>query len=354
MSEAKRTGLPRALIGTGVALGAAAVGIAAERYLVRRARGAADPDAGEALAERPGVQHRLTSFDGTGLCVNVIGPERAPTLVFVHGFSLDMTAWHFQWKHFSKGFRCVLYDQRGHGRSDEGAGDDYSLEALTHDLEAVLEAFAPSPPVVLVGHSMGGMGVLSLAAQYPAEFGDRIRGVVLANTAASDVMREVLGGLAARVGRFLIPVPRRLMDGSNLAFRLRDRALNRSPDLAFLATRITNFGPHAPPSAVDHVARIAGQAPVGVWSDLIRSMVEIDLVHALEHITVPTLLLAGDLDRLTPPSSVLAIKRRLPDARMVVFAEAGHCAMLERHDQFNEVVEGFLGEVLTTRARKQG
>jgi pimeloyl-ACP methyl ester carboxylesterase len=339
-------------MGTGVALGAAAVGIAAERYMVRRARAVPDADRSERLDERPGTEHRLTSFDGTELSVNVVGPARAPAVVFIHGFSLDMTVWHYQWKHFSKDYRCILFDVRGHGRSAPATGGDYSLEALGHDLEAVLDAFAPRGPVVLIGHSMGGMSVISLADLYPNEFGKRIRAVVLANTAAADIVKEALGGLGARVGRFLIPAPRRLLNGSNLAFRLRNGALNRSPDLAFLAARITNFGPKAPPSAVDHVARIAGRAPVEVWTDIVRSLAEMDLSHALEHVAVPALILVGDVDRLTPPSSALAMKRRLPDARMVVFQEAGHCAMLERHEQFNEVIEGFLGQVLAPKKQR--
>jgi pimeloyl-ACP methyl ester carboxylesterase len=339
-------------VGTGIAVGAAAVGVAAERYMVRRARSVPDPDRSEALAERPGTEHRLTSFDGTELAVNVVGPARAPALVFIHGFSLDMTVWHHQWKHFSKDYRCVLYDVRGHGRSAPGVGGDYSLEAMGHDLEAVLDAFAPGGRVALIGHSMGGMSIISLAGLYAGQFGKRVRAVVLANTAAADLVKEVLGGLGARVGRFLIPAPRRLLDGSNLAFRLRNGALNRSPDLAFLAARITNFGPKAPPSAIDHVATIAGQAPVEVWTDVVRSMAEMDLTHALEHIAVPCLVLVGDVDRITPPSSALAMKRRLPDARMVVLQEAGHCAMLERHEQFNEVIQDFLGQVLASKKQR--
>jgi pimeloyl-ACP methyl ester carboxylesterase len=339
-------------LGTGIAVGAAAVGIAAERYMVRRARAVADPDRGEGFDERPGEEQRLTSFDGTELSVNVVGPDRGPTLVFVHGFSLDMTVWHYQWKHFSRDYRCVLYDVRGHGRSMPATGGDYSVEALGHDLKAVLDAFAPSGPVALIGHSMGGMSVISLADLYAPEFGGRVQAVVLANTAAADVVKEVLGGLGARVGRFLIPVPRGLLNGSNLAFRLRDGALNRSPNLAFLAARLTNFGPKPPPSVVDHVATIAGQAPVEVWTDLIRSLAEMDLTHVLENINVPTLVLVGDVDRITPPASALAMKRRLPDARMVVLKEAGHCAMLERHEQFNEVLGGFLAEALTPKKQR--
>jgi len=73
---------------------------------------------------------------------------------------------------------------------------------------------------------------------------------------------------------------------------------------------------------------------------------DMDLGHALEHITVPTFIVAGDVDRLTPPATAAAMKERLPDPRLVVLEGAGHCAMLERHADFNRLLEGFLREVL--------
>ncbi len=349
-----RPTLRKALIGAGIALGAAAVGVAAERYAVRRARSRPDPERGESLAERPGSEQRVTSFDGTELTVNVIGPEGAPTLVFAHGITLDMTAWHFQWRDLSDEYRCVLYDQRGHGRSAKAANGDYSLEALGRDLKAVLDATGTEAPVVFVGHSMGGMSIVSFAELFPEEFGTRLKAVILANTAASDVVKEVLGGMAARVGKFLLPTPKRFLSKPERAFWLRSGALGLSPDIAFLVVRLTNFGSQASPSVVDHVASIAGQAPAEVWTDLIVSVAEINLAHALEHITVPTLVLAGDVDRLIPPATSLALKRKLPQGKMVVLRDAGHCAMLERHDLFNRAVRDFLRETLSSASAVEG
>jgi 2-hydroxy-6-oxonona-2,4-dienedioate hydrolase len=82
-----------------------------------------------------------------------------------------------------------------------------------------------------------------------------------------------------------------------------------------------------------------------MWGDLITSMFDMDLGDALESIKVPALVVVGDVDRLTPPTSAVALKRRLPDARMVLFRDVGHCAMLEHATEFNRVVEEFLAEV---------
>jgi pimeloyl-ACP methyl ester carboxylesterase len=298
------------------------------------------------MSERPGVERRVRSFDGTGLAVAAIGPEDAPAVAFIHGFSIDMTGWYFQWKAFSEEYRCVLFDQRGHGRSDPGAEHDYTLQALGRDVRAVLDAEVPEGPVVLVGHSMGGMALMSFAEQYPEEFGERVRGVVLANTAASEVAREALAGLGARLGAMLAAGTTRLASNPRRVARIRARAFGGESNLAWAIGRLTNFGPHASPAIVEHVVRLAAQTEPEVWSDVFVSLLQLDLRQALEHIRVPALVLCGDVDRLTPTATGLAIKRALPDARMVVFKGAGHCAMLERHEQWNDVVAGFLDEVL--------
>ena len=336
----------KALIAAGATVAAAALGVVGERYLVRQARSRPDPERDEPLEERPGEERRIRSFDGTELAMNVLGPDGAPVLVMVHGFSADLTLWHYQWKHFSTNYRCVLLDQRGHGRSGPGTGGDYSLEALGKDLKAVLDELAPRGPVVLMGHSMGGMAVMSFAEAFPEEFGTRVKAVVLANTAAAELIKAAAGNLGAQMGKLVTAAAVRLARDPRRVYRIRARALAGQGDLAFTVARLTNFGPKPPPSLVEHVARVSARAPVEVWTDLLGSLVEMDLSHALAHITVPALVLVGDVDRLTPPASALTIKRMLPDGRMAVFKGSGHCTMLERHAQFNRVVEGFLEEAL--------
>lgn len=342
-----RRGVRRLLLGTAGGLAGVAAAAGATAFLLHRARGAPDPLRGERLDERPGTEHRVVSFDGTELAVNVTGPSSGPTLVFAHGFSLDMTAWHFQWKAFRERHRCVLYDHRGHGLSGPAAGGDYSLDALGRDLRAVLDEVVPDGPAIVLGHSLGGMALMSLAALHPEEFGNRVRGVVLVNTTAGDVLRSALGAAGARLGTALLPGAQRVAGNPDRLYRVRSAAIGRGSGLAFLAARVTNFGSDVSPSVVEHVVRTAARAPAEVWTDLFAGLLELDLRHALEHIAVPALVLAGDVDRLTPPASSVALKRALPDARMVLFRGAGHCTMLERPDQFNEVVEGFVEEVLS-------
>ena len=343
----------RALVAAAAGLGGAVLGAVAGRQAIRRSRARWGAERDEPMSERPGLERGVGSFDGTQLSVNAVGPEAAPTVLFAHGFSLDMTGWYFQWRRFSERYRCVLYDQRGHGRSGAPVEGDFSVQALGRDLKAVLDAEVPDGPAVLIGHSVGGIAIMSLAEQFPDVFGTRVSAVVLTNTAAGEVLKEALAGLGVRLGAILAGGAARIAGNPRAVARIRGRAFSGESNLAYVIGRLTNFGADASPALVEHVVGIAARTPPEVWSDVLVSLVEMDLRHALEHIRVPALVLAGDVDRLTPPAGALAIKRALPDARMVVFRASGHCTMLERHEQWNDVVLAFVEEVFsrTSRAR---
>ena len=217
----------------------------------------------------------------------------------------------------------MLIDLRAHGASGRPTSGDYSLRAMGRDLRAVLDATAPQGPAVLVGHSMGGMAVLAFAELFPEEIGGRVGGVVLVDTAASDVFREVFGSLGARVGWGLRRLGTRYRSRIDSAERLQRAVRRFGADLSFLVSRATNFGPDASPSQI-------------------------------EHVTVPALVVVGDRDLITPKASAQALRAALPDARAVVITRAGHLSMMEQHGRFNEVLERFLGEVLPAGRRRRG
>jgi pimeloyl-ACP methyl ester carboxylesterase len=340
-------------IGVGAAAVAAAGAVAAERVAVRKLRGRPDPDAGEDLNELPDELREVESFDGTRLHVRIAGDADGPTLVFLHGVTLDMTTWHYQWKHFSGRFRCVLVDHRGHGRSSAPPTGDYSLEALGKDLKAVLDEVVPEGPAIVIGHSMGGMALLSFARQFPEEFGTRIVGAVFADTAASDVLREAFGDVGVRIGEAIRRVGERYARRMDAAERLQQRVRSMGADLAFLAAWVTNFGPEAAPSHVDHVARISADTSVEAWVHAWGDLLRLDLQHALEHVRVPSLVIVGDRDLITPKVSAQALRAALPDARAVVITRAGHISMLERHEVFNEVLDGYLDQMLAVETSRR-
>lgn len=342
MSTARRVGVGALAVAAGVA-GAVLAG----RASVRRHRSRSDPESKQPFWTLPEEDlGPIRSFDGTDLAVRAAGPADAPAIVFSHGITLDMSTWYYQWRHLSDRYRCVLFDHRAHGRSANPLSGDYSLEAIGRDLRAVLDQAVGKGPVVLVGHSMGGMGILSFADRYPGEFEDRVRGVVLADTAASDVLRELLGTLGASLERRLRPLTDRVLFDPGRAERIQWAMDRWGRDLAFLIARTTNFGPDASAAQIDYLTRISAGARIEVWTQMLRGLMELDLRRALEAIRVPALVVVGDRDALTPKTSARAMREVLPDGRAYVITRAGHVAMMEQHEIFNDLLDRFLSEIM--------
>ena len=330
-----------ALVTAGLAAGALAGGVIGRTVLNGRRR-RDDPEAHERLAALPPEDlGTVRSFDGTELAVRAAGDPANPTIVFVHGFSLDLTTWHYQWSELAERYRCVLFDLRSHGRSAHAAHGDLSPAAFGADLAAVLDAVAPEGPVVVVGHSMGAVAILSAAETRPDLFAGRIAGVVFVGAASSDLLRGVMGSLT----ELLRPRFGSLKEAADRVNLLRRYVLASPADLAQIVARITQFGPAASPHVVSYVVGLAGRAPSAVWTEGLAGLMDMDLSDALKHVRVPALVLVGEHDRVTPPSSAVALAGELPDARLEVLEGAGHIAMMEAHDELNRRLERFASEV---------
>src|SRR5918996_3068052 len=108
----QRRGLRRAAIGVGLTVAGVGAALVAERLATRRMRARPDPETGELFGLQPPEDlGTVRSFDGTELTVRAAGPEGAPAVVFLHGVTLDLTTWYYQWRVFSERYRCVLFDQ---------------------------------------------------------------------------------------------------------------------------------------------------------------------------------------------------------------------------------------------------
>ena len=336
-----------AFVTAGIAAGAVAGGMIGRTVLNARRR--PDPEADEHLSELPPEDvGPIRSFDGTELAVRAAGDPSRPTIVFVHGFSLDMTTWHYQWTGLSDRYRCILFDFRSHGRSARAAGGDLSPLAFGHDLAAVLSTLR-DPRVLLVGHSMGAMSMLALAEARPELFRDPVAGVVFVGSAASDLVRGAFGS----VTELLRPRLGSLRQAAGRVNRLRRYVLSSPADVAQMIARATQFGPDASPHLVRYVVGLAARAPSEVWTDGLAGLMEMDLRHAVQHIAVPALVLVGEQDRMTPPSSSVALAGELPQGRLELIEGAGHFPMMEAHDEFNRRLGAFADEVLRPRRARR-
>jgi pimeloyl-ACP methyl ester carboxylesterase len=333
-----------AIVTAGIAAGAVAGGMLGRATIQRRRH--SDPEAVDALGALPPEDlGTVRSFDGTELALRAVGPADAPTLVFAHGFSLDLTSWHYQWMGLSNRFRCVLFDFRSHGRSQAAVNGDVSIGAMAHDLASILDAAPDGRRLVLVGHSMGAMTVLALGESRPDLFAGRLAGVVLVGASSSNLLRGAMGS----VTRLLRPRLGNMREAARRVDRVRRHVVARPGDIGGLAARLTQFGPDASPALVDHVVGLAARAPSSVWTDGLASLMDTDLRHTVRHVRVPALVVVGDHDRVTSPAASVDLAEGLPDGRLELIAGAGHFPMLERHEEFNHAVAAFADEVLVGR-----
>ncbi len=324
----------------GLVAGAAAAGagavVAAERIAVGRLRGQPDPEAAEPLGHLRGRPLTVLAEDGVRLHVEVDGPEDALlSIVFCHGYTLNQDCWHFQRRELAaQGHRLVFWDQRDHGRSGRSERGSASVRQLGMDLNTVLAAAVPGDrPVVLVGHSMGGMTIMALADQHPRLCGTKVVGAVLISTAA----RGLEGGSPWMPGPLRPALARALpgvLSGAAKGHRavLVERTRRASADLAFLGTRWIGFGDsEVSPAVVTFLEQMIRDTPIEVVAQFGRALLECDMRSSLPVLgRVPVSVLVGDKDRLIAPKLGLELATRIPGSRLIWVPGAGHAIILER------------------------
>ncbi|RPK80203.1 putative non-heme bromoperoxidase BpoC [Streptomyces sp. ADI97-07] len=360
----RRAGFAGAAIGV-IAAGAAA-GVAVERLTVgrgmrRKARLALD--ASGPYGSLRGIPGRAAADDGTQLYYEVDEVEdgapgrsgarqgagasssrrrrlfgrKAPgpvTVVFSHGYCLSQDSWHFQRAALRGLVRTVHWDQRSHGRSERGRaqtdGVPVGIDQLGRDLKAVIDAAAPEGPLVLVGHSMGGMTMMALADRYPELIRDRVAAVALVGT-SSGKLGEVNFGLPVAG----VNAVRRVLPGVLKALgsqaELVERGRRATADLFAGLIKRYSFGSRDVDPAVSRFAeRLIESTPIDVVAEFYPAFTEHDKSGALPaFLDLPVLILAGDKDLVTPSSHSEAIADQLPDAELVIVPDAGHLVMLE-------------------------
>jgi pimeloyl-ACP methyl ester carboxylesterase len=342
---------PRALLGVGAGLAAAgvgaALGLAAERWTTNRAITAAAP---EAYGSVRGIPVDVQADDGTRIYAEVDEPKRARgkragaglTVVFSHGFCLNQDLWHYQRQWLRGRYRLVFWDQRGHGRSGTGPAGHYTVDQCGRDLHAVLAATAPTGPVVLVGHSMGGMTVMALAAEHPRLVRERVVGVALVATTPGG-LAEMPWVMTGPVGRLVHRVAPWALAGLTRAPNFVDRTRRIGSDLEQLLVKRYSYASPVPAGLVPFTAAMIAATPIEVVSEFLPDFDRHDRTEALSVLSgVPALVLSGDGDLLTPPEHSEAIIRRLPGAEHVLVPDAGHLVMLEHP----AVVSLALGDLL--------
>jgi pimeloyl-ACP methyl ester carboxylesterase len=316
----------------GVALGAAGglagATYAAQRLLARRLKHRPDGDAARTLDAPVYVDRRLTAFDGGSLYLVESGD--GPPIVLSHGVTNSTRTWFYQLESLPHaGFRVIAFDHRGHGQSKVGTAG-HSVENLAHDMRTVLEGL-DLHGAVLVGHSMGGVAIQAFVTRFADIAAERVAGIVLLSTLA----RTPLGSHSARAKRRIEQITNHAPDMSWMW---------SSPNLGFLMARL-GFGRDPHPSHVELVRQMLRDCPPSTRLEAPRALMGLDLTDELPNVHLPTLVVVGTSDLLTPPAQARLIARLIPDAQLEVFPGGGHMLMLERSDELDRLIVDFAHDV---------
>ena len=340
MSRAGTVG--RVVAGSAVAAAAAAGGF----VLNRRLRSRTLDEDHEPFGSLRGDVHEVKADDGLLLHAEVdeVAPygssanhdDRA-TVVFVHGFALTSECWHFQRLAFRGKRRMVFFDQRSHGRSEQADRGCATIDQLGKDLLTVLDTLAADEPVVLVGHSMGGMSIVALAEQHPELFGDRVVGLgLISTTAGGQRTHKVLSRYIPDV------VGRRVVERSLLVAAERERVLELArrggSAVAQRVIREFAFGDApVPRSYVEFVDSMISATPLKVLVEFIPQFDALDKFHVVEAFAeVPTWIMCGTDDKLTSIGHARKLHSRVPGSHLVELRGGGHMPILEHKERVNE------------------
>ena len=283
---------------------------------------------------------RVRADDGTELHVETDpAPGAGLSVVLVHGFTANLEEFALQRETLRGRATTVLYDCRGHGRSRRGRVRHPSIDQLGRDLGAVLDQAVPPGPVVLLGHSMGGMTIMSLARQRPELFGTRVAGAFLLATSSGGLVEQGAVGVAVRVLRRLRLLQLYLVL-LTLWAPLLERFRKRGTRSGRAFYRRALFGlDDATPETVAQVQALLEQTPLPVVAAFYRTLLDHDEHAALEVLhPLPVTLLVGTHDRLTPLSHSQRMAEALPDAELVVVPGAGHSVNITRREVVDEAL----------------
>ena len=252
------------------------------------------------------------------LSVNTFGDENNQPIIFIHGFPYDHTMWENQINILKEKYFCVAYDVRGLGESYVGDGQ-YTMEAYVNDLFSIINELKLKGPI-LCGLSMGGYIALRSVERSMETF----KGLILCDT------KSEADDDAAKLKRAA---------GIN--------QINTEGLIKFVEAFVTNCFAEETPKEQEKMFLLTlfkayKHDPIGVKGAFIAIMSRTDTTSFLHKINIPTLVLCGSFDKLTPPTVMRAMSEKIPRSEFAIIPRAGHMSPLENPECVNDLILGFL------------
>lgn len=289
---------------------------------------------------RSQTSQRITRPDGSEIHVEFYGSPDAPPLILTHGLGPNSTVWYYAKKHLSDRFRVIVWDLPGLGKSKKPQNKDYSIEKYARDLEVVI-SLAGSQPVILLGHSMGGMILLTFSRLFPEQLKRRVAGLILVDTTYTNPLKTtILSRILKKIQKPLIepllylaiPLSPLVWLSSGLSY------LNGS---MHITTELSGFTGRETRGQLNFSTLLGLHASPGVLARGMLGMLHFDETATLPKINVPVLVVVGESDVSTRPPASQRMAADIPHAELVILKPAGHMGLMERNQQFAEAIEAF-------------
>ena len=265
-------------------------------------------------------------------------------LLMIEGLGYSAWMWYKQIPAFSRRYQVILFDNRGAGNTDK-PDTEYSTEIMADDASGLLRTLGIGPVHVL-GISLGGFIAQELALRHP----DLVKSLVLVSTNSGPgqrVMRnsQHLNGLFKLWG--ILPGTFEMGGKASAPFGF-EYGLTKEERIRYglsLAFTPEYFEGH--PDEIDRIVswRLDNPQPGYAWRRQLTAGMNFDSSGRAEGIDAPALVINGSEDRIVTPESVRELARRIPDSRYIEIGGSGHLLFIERSDEFNETVMGFLDEM---------
>ena len=255
--------------------------------------------------------------NGIQINYRVDGPEGAPWLTMSNSLATTHRMWDAQMDAFTKAYRVLRYDKRGHGETEVAPGP-YSFELLGDDVLALLDALQVTQ-THFVGLSMGGMTGMTMALRKPSV----LRTLVLCDTTSKDPL------------------------GDPALWQQRIDAVNAGGSMeplveSTVARFLTPDTVKTRPAVADAVRAMVRTTPVAGYVACCQAIAKLNLTHRLGEISTPTMVVVGADDPATTVEMARTIHQGIRGSELVVLKNAAHLSNLEQPEAFNEAVLGFL------------
>ena len=284
---------------------------------------------------------RLIRPDGSEIYVEFYGlDDDAPTIILTHGWGPDSTVWYYVKKQLTNHFRIVVWDLPGLGKSIKPKNRDYSLEKYACDLEAVL-SLTGERPVMLLGHSMGGMILLTFSRLFPEHLTGRVAGLIIVDSTYTNPLKTSI------LSKLLLILQKPLLEPLLHLTIILSPLLWVTSWLSYLngstliTTEISGFRGTETRGQLNFSTLTGLKASPGVLARGMLAMLKFDESETLSRISVPTMVVVGKSDIATRPLASKRISLDVPQAKLTVLSPGGHMALMERNQQFAEVISSF-------------